>query len=187
MSHPVPETQAFTRVFEETGGCWPLSKAHPDQICPTAIQRVEVRESSILDGFIPVLRTSCASYHFLLTPDCAFSPIHGCHLDLSMNQKLTARPWTFKDSSARSKGPCFSHTTLSSLPFSRIRMRQIPSLWFNPEYLILQESAGTHIAHTHFSNSQVTHRAKSFWVFFFIITSFKSTFKCFPAGLCKGC
>lgn len=42
----------------------------------------------------------------------------------------------------------------------------MPSVWFNPQYLILQELAGTRVAHTHFSNSQVTHRAKSLWVFF---------------------
>lgn len=42
----------------------------------------------------------------------------------------------------------------------------MPSVWFNPQYLILQELAGTRIAHTHFSNSQVTHRAESLWVFF---------------------
>lgn len=161
MNHSVPETQALV-VFEESGGCWSLSKARPCQICPRATSRDEDNQG-VLHFF---LRRSCGSFHFLKTPDCAFSPLHGCHLDVSMKQKLAARSWTFQDGSTRSKGLCFSHTTVSSLPFSRIRMRQIPSVWFNPQYLILQESAGTHIAHTHFSNSQVTHRAKSLWVFF---------------------
>lgn len=128
---PSARNSSFTMVFEETGGCWPIQPDFP-------------WVSSISDLFIAILRRFCASFHFLKTPDCAFSPIHGCHLDVSMKQKLAARSWTFKAGSTRSEGPCFSHTPVSSLPFSRIRMRQIPSVWFNPQYLILQESAGTH-------------------------------------------
>lgn len=59
---PSARNSSFTVVFEESGVCWPLSKAHPCWICPRATW---TNESFILDIFIPVLRRSCASFHFL--------------------------------------------------------------------------------------------------------------------------
>lgn len=98
---PSARNSSFSVVFEESGVCWPLSKAHPCWICPRATW---TNESFILDIFIPVLRRSCASFHFLKTPDSAFLPIPGCHVDVSMKQKPAARSWTFKDNSPRSTG-----------------------------------------------------------------------------------
>lgn len=138
---PSARNSSFAVVFEETGGCWPLSKA---QICPMATWRDEDNQGLL--HFKYLLTSSETILCLLSFPPVPFHPPVGVPWTCPWTRswQLTLGPSEMAQQGP--KGLCFSPTTVSSLPFSRIRMRQIPSGWFNPEYLILQEFAGTHIS-----------------------------------------